>query len=73
MGNNVNTRFYNRMQQLGYDENGISRIITRYAGPHRFYHTFTHIEELLNQLEAQQLYDNDVLFLAAVYHDIVSS
>ncbi|WP_448702995.1 adenylyltransferase/cytidyltransferase family protein [Mucilaginibacter sp. AW1-3] len=71
MGNGVNNRFYTRMQQLGYDEHGISRIITRYAEPHRFYHTFTHIEELLNQLEAKQFYDNDVLFLAAVYHDIV--
>jgi pantetheine-phosphate adenylyltransferase len=67
----MNTRFYSRMLQLGYDAPAISSIIARYAEIHRFYHTFEHIEDLLSQIEKQGLYDNDVLFLAAVYHDIV--
>lgn len=67
----MDTRFYSRMLQLGYDAPAIEAITSRYAEKHRFYHTFEHIEDLLGQLEKQGLYDNDILFLAAVYHDIV--
>lgn len=48
-----------------------SDIINLYNEPHRFYHTLTHIEDVLKQLNDAGLLTHDELFLAAVFHDII--
>lgn len=45
-------------------------VIQRYREAHRFYHTITHLQEVLTHLEQQGGMD-DELFLSAVYHDAV--
>lgn len=55
-----------RLQQLGFDP----EVLKRYEESHRFYHTLSHLDHVLNYLEKKgQL--NDDLFLTAVYHDAV--
>ncbi len=48
-----------------------SDVINRYDEPHRFYHTFNHIEDILKYLNEADLLMSDELFLAAVFHDII--
>lgn len=48
-----------------------SDVINLYAEPHRFYHTLTHIEEVMKHLQEADLLKHDELFLAAVFHDII--
>lgn len=48
-----------------------SDVINLYEEPHRFYHTLTHIEEVMKQLHEAGLLKHDELFLAAVFHDII--
>jgi pantetheine-phosphate adenylyltransferase len=42
-----------------------------YNEPHRFYHTIAHLNEVYNYLAAQNMADNEALFLATIYHDII--
>jgi len=44
-------------------------VLDRYRESHRFYHNLDHILDVLEKLPGQK--DNDELFLAAVFHDIV--
>jgi len=46
-------------------------ILNHYLEPHRFYHTLEHLDDICNQLQKKGLGDNDVLFLATVFHDII--
>jgi pantetheine-phosphate adenylyltransferase len=48
-----------------------SDVINLYEEPHRFYHTLSHIEDVLKQLYDADLLKHDEVFLAAVFHDIV--
>lgn len=48
-----------------------AELLDRYNQDHRFYHNWQHIEDLLSQLEDKNLLDNDVLFLATIFHDAV--
>lgn len=51
---------------------GIAPAVTgNYEEPHRHYHNLQHIYETLTFLEDKGVLDNDILFLAAVFHDIV--
>ncbi|MEO6303798.1 MAG: adenylyltransferase/cytidyltransferase family protein [Bacteroidia bacterium] len=56
----------NRLQKLGFSDT----VINRYDEPHRFYHTTSHLLDVLQQLSKVQDFD-DELFLAAVYHDAI--
>ena len=38
---------------------------------HRFYHNWDHIEDLLEQIDKKGLENNEILFLATIFHDIV--
>jgi cytidyltransferase-like protein len=44
-----------------------------YAEPHRYYHTFSHVEKLLEEIRNSSHKRDDVLALtdAAIYHDVV--
>ncbi len=55
-----------RLVQLGFS----TAVLTRYEEPHRYYHTFSHLVNVLNHL-AQTGAINDELFLTAVYHDAI--
>lgn len=46
-------------------------VLERYNEPHRFYHTLTHLEDILQQLTSRQLDNNEALLLATVYHDVI--
>lgn len=48
-----------------------SDVINRYDEPHRFYHTFEHIEFILKHLHDLDLLKIDELFLATIFHDII--
>jgi pantetheine-phosphate adenylyltransferase len=48
-----------------------SDLINLYDEPHRFYHTLSHIEDVLKQLHDMDLLKHDEVFLAAIFHDIV--
>ncbi|KJE90573.1 hypothetical protein CAOG_01871 [Capsaspora owczarzaki ATCC 30864] len=52
-----------------------ARVHQGYTEPQRFYHTLTHIEDLLRlttaAVNANELKDGDLVALAVVYHDIV--
>jgi pantetheine-phosphate adenylyltransferase len=48
-----------------------SDVINLYEEPHRFYHTLTHIEDVMKHLHGADLLKHDELFLAAVFHDII--
>lgn len=55
-----------RLSQLGFS----SAVLERYKEPHRFYHTFEHLQEVIRHLgESSPI--SDELFLTAVYHDAV--
>lgn len=42
-----------------------------YSDPKRFYHTFTHIADMLTLSAASQLLDRDVVDWAILYHDVI--
>jgi pantetheine-phosphate adenylyltransferase len=46
-------------------------IIERYSETHRFYHTLEHIQKVLASLTKKGLENNDELFLATIFHDII--
>lgn len=56
----------NRLQKLGFSDS----VLNRYEEHHRFYHTTTHLLDVVHQLAKSPDFD-DELFLAAVYHDAV--
>jgi pantetheine-phosphate adenylyltransferase len=56
-----------RLVALGLD----AAILDHYREPHRFYHTLHHLDDLTQQLEAKGFGDNDILFLATIFHDII--
>jgi pantetheine-phosphate adenylyltransferase len=45
-------------------------VLTRLEEKHRFYHTTSHVIEVLSYLKSKKVLDDD-LFLAAVYHDSI--
>jgi len=55
-----------RLSQIGIGDN----VLKHYQHPHRHYHNLNHISQVLNHLEMNGGLD-DLLFLAAVYHDAV--
>jgi pantetheine-phosphate adenylyltransferase len=56
-----------KLYQLGVPEEALKR----YEEPHRFYHTLSHIEDILQQLADRDLINNEALLLATVYHDVI--
>ena len=46
-------------------------IDSMYSENHRHYHTFEHIADLLYQLNILDLFNDNVLFLATIFHDII--
>lgn len=56
-----------KLEQLGVPEEAFKR----YEEPHRFYHTWNHLEDIFQQLTDRGLVDNEALLLAAVYHDVI--
>lgn len=46
-------------------------VLAAYYQPHRHYHTLQHIIEVLQYIEQKGKLANDVLFLAAIFHDVV--
>ena len=55
-----------RLKQLGFSDS----VLKRYEEHHRYYHTTTHLLDVVLQLSKLDNFD-DELFLAAVYHDAV--
>lgn len=56
-----------RLRGLGIDPSCLSH----YDEPHRFYHTLEHVIYILNHATDIGMIDNDAIFLAAVFHDII--
>jgi pantetheine-phosphate adenylyltransferase len=56
-----------RLVKLGFPES----VLQRYNEPHRYYHTTEHLLHVLDHLARQGKQNDDLLFLAAVYHDAV--
>lgn len=46
-------------------------VLQNYRQPHRHYHTLNHIVDVLGYIDQQGELENDVLFLTAVFHDVV--
>jgi pantetheine-phosphate adenylyltransferase len=61
------TNIVKRLRSLGFSES----VLQRYEEPHRHYHTVTHLLHVLGHIEKQGKKQDDLLFLAAVYHDAV--
>lgn len=57
----------NRLDDLGI----ASWVISRYDEPHRFYHNLEHIIRMLKGASDLGMLNNDTLFLAIVFHDII--
>lgn len=55
-----------RLKQLGFSDS----VLNRYEEHQRYYHTTTHLLDVILQLSKLDVFD-DELFLAAVYHDAV--
>ena len=55
-----------RLKQLGFSDS----VLKRYEEHHRYYHTTTHLLDVVLQLSKLDNFD-DELFLAAVYHDAI--
>ncbi len=56
-----------RLEQIGVS----ASVLSNYHQEHRVYHTLEHILYVLKKLESKGVLDDDILFLAAVFHDIV--
>lgn len=56
-----------RLELLGVD----AIILNNYNQPHRYYHTLSHVIEILEFIDSKRELENDALFFAAVFHDIV--
>ena len=53
------------------EDNGInSSVLSRYKEPHRYYHNWKHIEDMLKWLIVNKIEDKSI-FLATIFHDIV--
>lgn len=61
------TYIANRLAALGIDAN----ILLHYQQAHRHYHKLNHVVEVLEAIEQSGGLENDILFLATVFHDIV--
>jgi pantetheine-phosphate adenylyltransferase len=61
-------------KKIGLSADSISRVITRYLSPHRFYHGIDHIrsnQEKILALPGLSRQDKDILLLVNLYHDSV--
>ncbi len=56
-----------RLAALQFSE----KVVLRYSEIHRFYHTLNHVIFILEGLKKNNLLQDDVLFLAALFHDSV--
>lgn len=61
------TYIASRLAALGID----AQVLQHYQQNHRHYHTLNHIEDVLKAIEQSGGLENDILFMAAVFHDIV--
>jgi len=61
-----------RLIKLGFlvDEYPIDNIFDRWKEPFRYYHGMNHLLDIIKRLKDNGEWDNDILFLAAVFHDI---
>lgn len=55
-----------RLKQLGFP----AEVLANYNESHRFYHTISHLTDVLDYLKERE-HTDDELFLAAVYHDAI--
>ena len=57
----------------GFSEAKVADIRKSYLEPHRFYHNFEHLHSIVSSIKTLDLDDseNDLLYIAAAYHDIV--
>lgn len=69
----VSERVLNILQREGFDELQIAEIDRRYSEPHRKYHNWSHIEDLLDKLEifAGHVHRRSVVELAIIFHDVI--
>ncbi len=63
----IHSEILNRFTSLGFP----AELLNRYAEHHRFFHTWKHIENIFEFLKQKNLFNDDELFLAAIFHDIV--
>jgi pantetheine-phosphate adenylyltransferase len=56
-----------RLKDLGFNP----IILDKYYEPWRFYHNLNHIINILNYFREIDMLGNDILFLSAIFHDIV--
>lgn len=65
-------RYWN-YTQLHLHELGIHEtiVMNMYNQNHRFYHNWSHIEDLLSQLEKRGRIEDDTLYLATIFHDAI--
>ncbi len=68
------TRWHSLMQQLGFEPNTSTadELIAAYGEKHRFYHTLTHLEHCLKELDEYQGDENKAIVeLALWFHDAI--
>ena len=46
-------------------------VVENYAEEHRYYHNLNHISFILNKLNDRGVLNDNILFLAAVFHDVI--
>jgi len=61
---------HTRMRLLKFKGFNNNLLLEKYNEPHRHYHTWEHIEDLLEKAHKQGILSDD-LFLAIVFHDII--
>ncbi len=61
------TYIADRLAALGIDAN----VLPHYQQAHRYCHTLNHVIEVLQVIEQSGGLENDVLFLAAIFHNVV--
>lgn len=66
----INPYYEHRMVNLGFTIEQSKEVVEKYHEPHRFYHTWEHIEDILNMMERDGVHD-DEFFLTAVFHDVI--
>ncbi len=70
----ISARFIKLCARLGILDQGAleiwNRIREKYSEPHRFYHTLTHIDSMLNHLDRIKP-DGVELALAVWFHDVI--
>lgn len=72
MTDEIKDKIRNRLIELGINSNSdVDDIFKKWSEPHRYYHGLDHLTEIIDRIIKNDEWNDDKLFLLAVFHDVI--